>query len=114
MTLFYGNVGTVSLVTGQLADTYSVIASQPGVSFPSQINITDFSNDFFHTNVTVDSGSHLNLSMINDTDRTGLIESPVRWPKSGCFRFPSWKLEDECATDSAFQVQRRDGAGVPL
>jgi hypothetical protein len=76
VTLYYGDVGTVSLVTGQLADTYSVTGS----SFTSQINITDFSDDSFQTNVDVNSNSHLNLHLSNDTSHTARV---VLNPSSG-------------------------------
>jgi hypothetical protein len=99
-TLFYGDVGTVNLITGQLADTYGVIGSQAGASFASQINITDFSNDSFQTKVTVDSASHLNLHMFNDTDRTGLIVLNV--PSNGHIQGTENSGNSDTGTESVF------------
>ena len=67
-SLFYNNItGPVTIFTGQLTDTYTVIGSQRGATFPSQINIADDSKVSFQANVTVDSGSHLNLHMFNES-----------------------------------------------
>jgi hypothetical protein len=67
VTLFYSNVGTVNLVSGQDSDVYTVVGSHTGARFTSRINITDFSTQFFLANVFVDSGSHLSLSLSNIT-----------------------------------------------
>jgi hypothetical protein len=88
VTLFYGDVGSVGLLTGQLADTYDVLGS----NFTSQINITDFSDDYFQTNVDVNSGSHLNLHLSNDTSHiarvvlnpsSGAAQTTTTGPESG-------------------------------
>ena len=60
-------MGEVSILTGQLADTYTVIGSQPGAQFTSYIVITDDSSISFVANVYVDSGSNLNLQLNNNT-----------------------------------------------
>jgi hypothetical protein len=67
VTLFYSNVGTFDLFTGQDTDEYTVAASHPGAQFTTWIIITDCSTQFFRADVFVDSGSHLNLSLSNDT-----------------------------------------------
>jgi hypothetical protein len=71
VTLSYGNVGTVNLVTGQDTAAYTVIGSHAGAQFNSKITITYFStllaNVLIRADVFVDSGSHLNLQLFNDT-----------------------------------------------
>jgi hypothetical protein len=70
-TLFYFNVGTVNLVTGQDGADYVVEASHAGAQFTSKINITYFSTTLdnvpIRADVFVDSGSRLNLQLFNDT-----------------------------------------------
>jgi hypothetical protein len=63
VVLTYAGVGSLVLFAGQLADQYTV----EGDGFTSQIQITDEFSKSFRTDVFVDSGSDLKLSMFNDT-----------------------------------------------
>jgi hypothetical protein len=67
VTLAYYDVGTLNLVSGQRADSYTVAGSWSGAEFTSKINITDFSQDRFQAYAVVDSSSHLNLQLSNIT-----------------------------------------------
>jgi hypothetical protein len=67
VTVSYSNVGEVTILSGQLVDWYTVIASQPGAEFTSDIDIVDNSSYYFVANVFVDSGSDLNLQLNNNT-----------------------------------------------
>jgi hypothetical protein len=67
VTLSYGNVGTLNLVTGQTSAAYTIAGTHSGAKFTSRINITDFSTQFFVADVFVDSGSHLSLSLSHTT-----------------------------------------------
>jgi hypothetical protein len=64
-TLSYFNIGLIDLLTGQLADGYTVAPSSPNAVFTSTIDI--FSNSYwaFHVTVDVNAASHLNLSLYN-------------------------------------------------
>jgi hypothetical protein len=77
-TLFYFNVGTVSLVTGQDGAGYAVEASHPGAQFTSKINITYFSTTLanvpIRADVFVDSGSRLNLQLFNVTKQDAELD----------------------------------------
>ncbi len=77
-TLFYFNVGTVNLVTGQDGADYAVEASHPGTQFTSRINITYFSTTLanvpIRADVFVDSGSRLNLQLFNDTKQDAELD----------------------------------------
>jgi hypothetical protein len=59
----YIDVATVSLFSGQLADTYTVKGSTSIAEFSSQIDIFDDSNKLFDAKVDLDSHSHLNLGL---------------------------------------------------
>jgi hypothetical protein len=77
VTLVYGNVGTLDLVTGQDGANYTVKGSHPGAQFTSKINITFFStllsNVPIRADVYVDSGSRLNLQLYNQTKQQGTL-----------------------------------------
>jgi hypothetical protein len=77
VTVSYSNVGEVSILTGQLADTYTVIGSQPGAEFTSSIVITDDSSVSFVANVYVDSGSNLALSLVNALTQDNALSAPA-------------------------------------
>jgi hypothetical protein len=64
VVLSYFNVGTLNLQTGHGSDSFQVLASQTGAAFTSQINITDVCQGTFTADVIVDSGSHLNLTLV--------------------------------------------------
>lgn len=76
--LFYQNVGTVSLVTGQDSDEYVVEGSHSGAKFTSKIAITYFStllsNVLIRADVYVDSGSQLNLELFNNTKQDAELD----------------------------------------
>jgi hypothetical protein len=59
----YSDVSTVSLFSGQLADTYTVKGSSSTAEFSSQINIFDDSNKLFDAKVDLNSHSHLTLGL---------------------------------------------------
>jgi hypothetical protein len=61
----YDNVGLVQLVTGRLANTYSVVGSKPGALFGSHIEIDDLSTMGLNVVVGLDKGSGLNLFVDN-------------------------------------------------
>src|SRR5262249_41058797 len=61
----YDNVGQVQVVTGQLANTYSVVGSKPGALFGSHIEIDDNSTKGLDVTVNLDKGSGLNLFLNN-------------------------------------------------
>jgi len=67
VTLTYTNPpgATLSLVTGQLADTYAIAGSKPGANFSSQIEITGESKMGLSVAVTLDAESGLNLELTN-------------------------------------------------
>jgi hypothetical protein len=75
--LFYQNVGTVNLVTGQDGADYTVAGSHKGAKFASKINLTYFStllaNVPIRADVYVDSGSQLNLQLYNLTTQQGTV-----------------------------------------
>jgi hypothetical protein len=63
--LTYGNTAILEIVTGHLANTYSVIGSRAGAFFGSKITIDDGSDVGMSVFAGLDSGSHLNLSLLN-------------------------------------------------
>jgi hypothetical protein len=65
VTLRYGGIQVVDILTGQLLDNYTVAPSSPNAVFNSNIDI--FSNSYmaFNVNVDVNAASHLNLSLNN-------------------------------------------------
>ncbi len=76
--LFYSNVGTVSMVTGQDGAEYVVEGSHSGAKFTSHIDITFFStvldNVPYRANVFVDSGSQLQLELFNNTKQQAELD----------------------------------------
>jgi hypothetical protein len=72
VTLNYGGVGHVDIVTGTLADQYTIEGSQPDAVFASKIDITSDSQVSFRADVFVNSASHLNLGLYN-----GVSQFPV-------------------------------------
>ena len=74
VTVVYEGVAkNVNLVTGQEADEYTVVGSQPGAMFTTPISITDFSGVSFTADVIVDSGSMLNLQLPTTPDETASL-----------------------------------------
>ena len=65
VVLSYAGVANISIYSGQLADQYTVEASQPGQGFLSKITITDFSTTSFRADVYVYPFSGLNMSIFN-------------------------------------------------
>ncbi len=66
LILTYGGITNVYMLTGQLADGYTVMPSSPNAVFTSNLAIDSNSYMAFHVNVYVDSASnHLNLSLSN-------------------------------------------------
>jgi hypothetical protein len=65
VTLAYFNTAHVEFRTGQLADTYNVVGSQPGAHFGSKITIEDFSRVGLNVQVALDGGSGLDLDLLN-------------------------------------------------
>jgi hypothetical protein len=63
--LTYLDTTNVEFRTGQLADTYSVVGSQSGAHFDSKITIEDFSSVGLNVQVALDSGSGLDLDLLN-------------------------------------------------
>lgn len=65
-TLTYNNVASLVIDTGRLADTYSVVGThQAGALFCNNITIDDFSNVGLSVQVSVNSASGLDLSLVN-------------------------------------------------
>jgi hypothetical protein len=65
VTLEYGGINEINIVTGQLANGYTVAPSSPNAVFNSILNIDSNSYMAFHVNVSVNSASHLNLTLFN-------------------------------------------------
>ncbi len=67
VTLTYNDPAgaTLSLVTGQLADTYTIAGSKQGANFGSDIEITSESKKDLSVTARVDAGSGLNLELTN-------------------------------------------------
>jgi hypothetical protein len=57
--------GALDIITGQLADTYTVVGSKSGASFSSDIQIISESKKSLSVTATVDAGSGLNLELTN-------------------------------------------------
>jgi hypothetical protein len=72
-TLSYFGIGLIDVLTGQLADGYTVAPSSPNAVFTSNIDI--FSNSYwaFHVTVDVNAASHLNLSLDNLHPQLGVL-----------------------------------------
>src|SRR5207302_1934083 len=85
--LTYSNTAVVGILTGQLADTYSVVGSKPGALFRSNITIADFSTVAIHVFVAVDSGSLLNPILFNDFASPNTASLFISAP-GGTFRQP--------------------------
>jgi hypothetical protein len=62
-TLSYGNVTTLDIESGQLADTYTVEASSSTAQFHTRINLLDDSNQLFNAKVDLDAHSGLTLGL---------------------------------------------------
>jgi hypothetical protein len=63
VTVTYGHTGDVIFLTGQLADTYTVVGSKPGAFFGCSISLNDVSNVGLSVFVALDGGSGLHLSL---------------------------------------------------
>lgn len=64
--LSYNGVASLVIVTGQLADTYTVEGSHAGARFNSVITIEDGSQKGLAVTVGVDRGSGLSLNLLNN------------------------------------------------
>jgi hypothetical protein len=67
----YGNVSTLSMVSGQLTDSYTVKPSSASAEFTTQINLFDHSTRSFSAHVDLNANSKLHLSLFNDTNKAG-------------------------------------------
>jgi hypothetical protein len=65
----YNDIGSVQIVTGELADTYAIAGSKPGARFSSPIEIDDNSAVGLNIAVTLDAGSGLDLDLNNTNFR---------------------------------------------
>jgi hypothetical protein len=63
--LNYSNVANLEIDTGHLANTYTFVGSKPGAAFNSKITLNDLSDAGLNVLVALDSGSHLNLALLN-------------------------------------------------
>jgi hypothetical protein len=70
----YEDIAFLDIETGRLANKYTVAGSHPGAGFFSQISLNDdFSNAGMSVQVSVDSGSGLNLAMFNQNPANGTL-----------------------------------------
>jgi hypothetical protein len=67
VTVHYAATGKVQIGTGQLANTYTVVGSKTGARFNSRIEIADDSTKGLSASVFLDSGSGLQLSLVNSS-----------------------------------------------
>ncbi len=72
-TLSYFDIKGIDVLTGQLADGYTVAPSSPNAVFTSAISISSDSYWAFHVTVDVNSASHLNLSLDNLRPQLGVL-----------------------------------------
>jgi hypothetical protein len=63
VTLSYGGVGQIDLITGRLTDGFTVAPSSPNAVFTSNIIISTDSLKAFQVTVVVTAPSHLNLTL---------------------------------------------------
>jgi hypothetical protein len=63
VTLSYGGVGQIDLLTGTLTDGFTVAPSSPNAVFTSSISISSDSVKAFQVTVDVNAPSHLNLTL---------------------------------------------------
>jgi hypothetical protein len=66
----FDDVVTLSILSGQLADSYEVAGSSTGVEFGTQINIFDDSTVRFNAGITVEDHNQLNVQLFNTTLQT--------------------------------------------
>ena len=78
VVLSYAGVANISIYSGQLADQYTVEASQPGQGFLSKITITDFSTTSFRATCTC----------TRSADSTCRYSMPNRYPWLRCTSTP--------------------------
>ena len=63
--LSYSNVANMEIDTGHLANAYTFVGSRPGATFGTKITLNDFSEARLNVLVALDSGSHLNVALLN-------------------------------------------------
>ncbi len=66
VTLYYGGVQGIDILAGQMADAYTVKPSSSNAVFTSSLWIDSISNWDFRVNVSVNSASDLNLTLVNE------------------------------------------------
>jgi hypothetical protein len=92
VTLDYFNTAHVEFRTGQLADTYNVVGSQPGTHFGSKITIEDFSRVGLNVQVALDGGSGLDLDLRNTSLATPAPATLFISASNGTFSDPTPNL----------------------
>jgi hypothetical protein len=85
VVLEYGGIQAVSILTGQLADGYTIATSSANASFFGTLTISSTSYWAFHVNVNVNAASHLNLTLFNQRPQLGVLD--VTAP-GGVAKFP--------------------------
>jgi hypothetical protein len=81
VTLTYGGIPSLVIVTGQVGDLYTVAPSSPNAVFTSAITIDSSSYYAFQVNVEVTRASHLNLTLYNrhpQEDGGGVLDVTTR------------------------------------
>jgi hypothetical protein len=73
VTLEYSDIQGIDILTGQLADGYTVAPSSPNAQFTSNISIFDPFSTAFHVTVDVYSASHLDLTLVNERPQNDAV-----------------------------------------
>jgi hypothetical protein len=74
VTLQYGGIRAVSILTGQLADGYTIAPSSANAVFFGTLTISSTSSWAFHVNVAVNAASDLNLTLFNQRPQLGVLD----------------------------------------
>ena len=74
VTLQYGGIKAVSILTGQLADGYTIAPSSANAVFFGTLTISSTSYWAFNVKVNVDAASDLNLTLFNQRPQLGVLD----------------------------------------
>jgi hypothetical protein len=74
VTLQYGGIKAVSILTCQLADGYTIAPSSANAVFFGTLTISFTSSWAFHVNVDVNAASDLNLTLFNQRPQLGVLD----------------------------------------